>query len=92
MDSLNKNYGFEQCKSTHITHFDFEMQGINDQFNQTKVHTNVKNENADNDIIGMMWEPELDFVDDPECYNEHRIKNGPMRYMCGVCFGQYRTR
>lgn len=68
----------------------------NDQLNlrNTNKH-NFKDENVtftDNDIIGMMWEPELDFVDDPECYNGYRNKTGPMRYMCGVCLGQFRTR
>lgn len=92
MDSLNKNYGFNQSKCKDITRLHFELQNNNVQHNEAKVHVNVKYENADNDVIGMMWEPELDFVDDQECYNENIIKNGPMRYMCGVCLGQYRTR
>lgn len=83
MDSLHKDYGFKICDN-------------NDQNMPTNVQCGIlKDENSactDNDIIGMMWEPELDFVDDPECFNEYRNKNDPMRYMCGVCLGQYRTR
>jgi len=92
MNSLNRNYDFEQSESKHIIQLGFEIQINNDQFNQIKIHTNAKNENADNDIIGMMWEPELDFVDDPEFYNEYKNTNGPMRFMCGICLSQYRTR
>lgn len=68
----------------------------NTQLNQKNIYRHdVKDENftsTDNDIIGMMWEPELDFVDDPECFNGCRNIIGPMRYMCGVCLGQFRTR
>lgn len=92
MNSLNKNYGFEKPntpldKMVHINHDKPDTLKLkNMQFKD-------KNSNwADNDIIGMMWEPELDFVDDPESYNECMNKNGPMRYMCGVCLGQFRTR
>lgn len=82
IDSLNKNYSI--------------LTPNNDQFKPTKIqYTSFKDENSvlkDNDIIGMMWEPELDFVDDPECFNECKNKNSPMRYMCGICLGQFRTR
>lgn len=70
------------------------MQVNNNQFNPTEKYQ-LKDtilDSTDNDIIGMMWEPELDFVDDPECYNECKTVDGPMRYMCGVCLGQFRTR
>lgn len=60
--------------------------------NENKTFKNEDSESGDNDIIGMMWEPELDFVDDPECINEQRNKIGPMRFMCGVCLGQFRSR
>ncbi|XP_025409945.1 zinc finger protein 534-like [Sipha flava] len=99
MNSLNKTYGFEKNESKNNTLLDFLVhinQNKSDQFNSTNVHLEqLKDRNShsvDNDIIGMMWEPELDFVDDPESYNECMNKNGPMRYMCGVCMNQFRTR
>lgn len=92
MNSLHISYGFKQNETKHITHSCIDVHANNHQLGPTKVHGQFKEENTDNDIIGMMWEPELDFVDDPEGYNECKIKNSPMRYMCGVCLGQYRTR
>lgn len=93
INSLHKYYGFEKDESKN--QLDFGIQVDYDKFASTKMFKDFKDENStfkDNDIIGMMWEPELDFVDDPECYNECRNKNVPMRFMCGVCLGRFRTR
>lgn len=90
MNSLHTYYGVEKDESN--MKLDLGMQVNYDQFASTRIHRHFNDENLDNDIIGMMWEPELDFVDDPECYNECRNQNGPMRFMCGVCLGQFRTR
>lgn len=92
MNSLHISYGYKQSETKPVTHHCIDVQVNNHQFDSTNVHRQLKEGNTDNDIIGMMWEPELDFVDDPESYNECKIKKGPMRYMCGVCLGQYRTR
>ncbi|XP_060853042.1 zinc finger protein 761-like [Rhopalosiphum padi] len=95
MKSLHKEYGIKQGESKPITHIDFAVQVNNNQNSPTKIHEHFKIDNsasADNDIIGMMWEPELDFVDDPECFNEFKSYDIPMRFMCGVCLGQFRTR
>lgn len=94
INSLHKYYGFEHDEFKTITHFSLEVNVNNDQFNPTEnyKHKDKISDSGDNDIIGMMWEPELDFVDDPECYNECKNTSGPMRYMCGVCLGQFRTR
>lgn len=99
MNSLNKTYGFEKNDSRHNTQLDFLVHINNDkpdQLTSTNIHLkelkDTNSQSADNDIIGMMWEPELDFVDDPESYNECTNKNGPMRYMCGVCMSQFRSR
>jgi len=94
MKSLYKDYGLEQGESNRNTCLDFAIQ-INNNQNSQKTHENFKIDNhasSDNDIVGMMWEPELDFVDDPECYNEFKNNDVPMRFMCGVCLGQFRTR
>lgn len=93
INSLHKYYGFKNDES--YKQLDFGIQVDYEKFASTKMYRDFKNEYSTfthNDIIGMMWEPELDFVDDPECYNEHRKKNVPMRFMCGVCLGQFRTR
>lgn len=93
MKSLHKDYGLEKAKPN--TRTDFSTHINNNQNSTTKINGNLKIEtsaSADNDIIGMMWEPELDFVDDPECYNEFNNNDAPMRFMCGVCLGQFRTR
>lgn len=95
MKSLSTDYKFKQNVPRTDNSPCFEVQANNGQFNLTEKYKCFKDDNsdsADNDIIGMMWEPELDFVDDPECYDESKIKNGPMRFMCGVCLGQFRTR
>ncbi|XP_003244958.1 adult enhancer factor 1 [Acyrthosiphon pisum] len=96
MKSLYKDYGLEQGGSKANTCIDFSIQVNNNQNSPTKIqYGHFKFDNlasADNDIIGMMWEPELDFVDDPECYNEFKNNDVPMRFMCGVCLGQFRTR
>lgn len=95
MRSLHQDYGFEQGESKPNTHVDFTIQVNNKENSKKKPQENFKIENLvspDNDIIGMMWEPELDFVDDPDCYNQCKIKDVPMRFMCGVCLSQFRTR
>jgi len=95
MKSLYKDYGLEQDGSEPNKSVDFASQVNNNQNRPTKIQFGHFNDNlatADNDIIGMMWEPELDFVDDPECYNEFKNNDVPMRFMCGVCLGQFRTR
>lgn len=95
MKSLHKDYGLEQGGFNPNKLIDFAIQVNNDRDSPTKIHGHFKINNlasSDNDIIGMMWEPELDFVDDPECYNEFRNNDVPMRFMCGVCLGQFRTR
>jgi len=97
MKSLHKDYGLdlEQNGFNPNTRIDFAIRVNNNQNSPTKMHGHLKIDNlasSDNDIIGMMWEPELDFVDDPECYNEFKNNDVPMRFMCGVCLGQFRTR
>lgn len=95
MKSLHTDYGLQQEKSNRNTYLDFGFQVNNNQNSTTKTYEHFKIHNlasSDNDIIGMMWEPELDFVDDPECYNEFKNNNVPMRFMCGVCLSQFRTR
>lgn len=91
MKSLHTGYGLEQ--GNRNTCLNFGIQVNNNQNSLTKTHEHFNNlASSDNDIIGMMWEPELDFVDDPECYNEFKNNEVPMRFMCGVCLGQFRTR
>uniref|UniRef100_A0A2S2NCW1 Putative zinc finger and SCAN domain-containing protein 5D n=1 Tax=Schizaphis graminum TaxID=13262 RepID=A0A2S2NCW1_SCHGA len=95
MKSLHKQYGIKQGESIPITLIDFAVQVNNNQNSPTKIQEHFKIDDSasvDNDIIGMMWEPELDFVDDPECFNEFKSYDIPMRFMCGVCLGQFRTR
>lgn len=94
MNSLTKNYSIEK-PDTQLDLLVHINQNKLDNLNLSAINLRDKNSHLgdkDIDIIGMMWEPELDFVDDPESYNECTNKNGPMRYMCGICLGQFRSR